>query len=158
MRLVDAQSGRKQALSRAQVHAAFDDTIIRKSLLDQLGPAMHSGRAMFIYGHAGTGKSFICHRLARLLGQSILVPHAIAASNSVIQFFDPSYHRLVTKPDEPQGISLTRGYDPRYVQCERPLVVTGGELTLDMLELQFDGVTRRYRAPLASTESPSLTM
>lgn len=146
--LAKAQSIRNNHLTRSEVHAAFADTVISKSLLDRLGPAMHSGKAMFIYGDAGTGKSFISRRLARLLGQPILVPHAIAVKNSVIQFFDPSYHHPVETQQLSQGIQLVGGYDPRYVLCERPLVITGGELTLDMLELQFDGVTRRYRAPL----------
>jgi predicted ATPase with chaperone activity len=145
---VNAQSIRNNHLTQSEVHAAFADTVISTTLLDRLGPAMHSGKAMFIYGDAGTGKSFISRRLARLLGKPILVPHAIAVKNSVIQFFDPSYHRPVETKQHSQGIQLVGGYDPRYVLCERPLVITGGELTLDMLELQFDGVTRRYRAPL----------
>lgn len=148
IRLVEAQSIGKHELTRSAVHAAFNDTVIRESLLDQLGPAMHSSKAMFIYGRAGTGKSFISRRLARLLGEPILIPHAIAVKNSVIQFFDPSYHHTVETEQQNSGVYLNSGYDPRYRLCERPLVITGGELTLDMLELQYDGVTRRYRAPL----------
>ena len=148
IRIVEAQSIKHCTVTREQVHAAFADTVIRKSLLDQLGPALHSGKAMFIYGAAGTGKSFISRRLSRLLGDSILVPHAIAVNNSVIQYFDPSYHHPVNPARTPDSIKLDQGHDPRYHLCERPVVITGGELTLDMLELQFDGVTRRYRAPL----------
>jgi predicted ATPase with chaperone activity len=147
-KLVELQSVRHCHLSREQVQTAFADTVIRQSLLDQLGPAMHSGRAMFVYGDAGTGKSFISRRLARLLGSPVLVPHALEVNNSVIQFYDPSYHHTIAGQQQTQATSFRRGHDPRFVLCERPLVVTGGELTLDMLELQFDGVTRRYRAPL----------
>jgi len=83
-----------------------------------------------------------------LLGDSILIPHAIAVNNNVIQYFDPSYHQPVNQAVAPGSVRLNQGHDPRYSLCERPVVITGGELTLDMLELQFDGVTRRYRAPL----------
>jgi len=147
-RIVEAQSTRNHDLTRAQVHAAFSDTVIRSTLLDQLGPAMHSGKAMFVYGDAGTGKSFISRRFARLLGQHIFVPHAIAVQSNVIQFFDPSYHHPTQKLGQSPGLCLNSGHDPRYVLCERPLVITGGELQLGMLELQYDGVTRCYRAPL----------
>lgn len=147
-RMVEAQSIRNHDLTRAQVHAAFSDTVIRSTLLDQLGPAMHSGKAMFVYGDAGTGKSFISRRLARLLGEPVLVPYAIAVQSNVIQFFDPSYHHRTQQVEKNPGLCLVSSHDPRYVMCERPLVVTGGELQLDMLELQYDGVTRRYRAPL----------
>jgi predicted ATPase with chaperone activity len=147
-RLVEMQSVRHCHLTREQVQSAFADTVIRQSLLDQLGPAMHSGRAMFVYGDAGTGKSFISRRLARLLGAPVLIPHALEINNSVIQFYDPSYHHALESEGKTQATSFLRGYDPRFLLCERPLVVSGGELTLDMLELQFDGVTRRYRAPL----------
>jgi predicted ATPase with chaperone activity len=148
IRIVEAQSVKHCIVTREQVHAAFADTVIQASLLDQLGPALHSGKAMFIYGAAGTGKSFISRRLSRLLGDSILIPHAIAVNNNVIQYFDPSYHHPVKQAVAPGSVRLNQGHDPRYTLCERPVVITGGELTLDMLELQFDGVTRRYRAPL----------
>ena len=148
LRVVEAQSVKHCIVTREQVHAAFADTVIRSSLLDQLGPALHSGKAIFIYGAAGTGKSFISRRLSRLLGGSILVPHAITVNNHVIQYFDPSYHHPVKQALPSGGVQLKEGHDPRFALCERPVVITGGELTLDMLELQFDGVTRRYRAPL----------
>jgi len=148
VKLVEAQSVKHVVVTREKVRATFADTVIRESLLDRLGPAVHSGRAMFIYGDPGTGKSFICRRLSRLLGDYVLVPHAIAVNENVIQYFDPTVHHRVTDGISAAGVNLNQGHDPRFVLCRRPVVITGGELTLDMLELQFDAVTRRYRAPL----------
>jgi len=148
VKLVEAQSVRHCVVTREKVHAAFTDTIIRESLLDQLGPAVHSCKAMFIHGDPGTGKSFICRRLSRLLGGHVLIPHALAVNETVIQYFDPSVHHPVADGISHAGFNLNQGHDPRYQLCERPVVTTGGELTLDMLELQFDGATRRYRSPL----------
>lgn len=146
-RIVRAQSRRLHPLTRDGVHAAFADTVIRPALLDRLGPAVNSGRPLFIYGPAGTGKSFIARRLSRLLGPPVLVPHAIAVGENTVRCLDPGVHRSL----EPAGsgpVMMHQGHDGRYALCERPTVIAGGELTLDMLDLHFEAATRLYRAPL----------
>jgi hypothetical protein len=146
-RIVRAQSGRHRPIIRDQVHAAFTDTIIDPALLDRLGPAVNSGRPLFIYGHAGTGKSFIARRLNRLLGPPVLVPHALLVGESAVRCLDPgTHHRL--DADTTESLLFDQGFDARYALCERPTVVAGGELTLDMLDLHYDASTRLYRAPL----------
>lgn len=147
-RVADAQSITGHSVGRDDVHEAFTDTVIRGELLDQLGPALHSGRAMFIYGASGTGKSFIARRLARLLSDSALVPHAIAIAEKAVRCFDPGLHRCLESNSAVSALQLDSGHDPRYIRCERPVVVTGGELTLDMLDLQYDEATRTHHAPL----------
>jgi SpoVK/Ycf46/Vps4 family AAA+-type ATPase len=109
---------------------------------------MHSGRPIFIYGPAGAGKTYVASRLANLFDDTILVPHAIAIGETVIQFFDPVYHKRVENSEDARHMMLDHGHDPRYLNCYRPMVMTGGELTLDMLELTYDAGTRRYHAPL----------
>ena len=146
-RIVEAQSGRHQPLTRERVHAAFDDTVINTALLDRLGPAVNSGRPLFIYGPAGTGKSFIARRLSRLLGPPVLVPHAIAVGDSAVRCLDPGVHHALT-PADAGSVMLQHGFDARYVLCERPTVIAGGELTVAMLDLQYDSAGRVYRAPL----------
>lgn len=146
-RLVRAQSVHDCVITRQAVHAHFEDVVIRPELLDQLGPALHSGRAIFIYGLPGTGKTYITQRLARLLGDSVLVPHAVALGDAIVPLFDPVLHRV----DQTAGTAsllLEQGHDPRLQRCRRPVVLTGGELALDMLELQQDTITRQYQAPL----------
>src|SRR5690606_32374849 len=112
-----------------------------------LGPAMNSGKAIFVYGAPGTGKTFITQRLARLFEDTCLIPHAIAVGDTVVRVFDAAVHRQFQDNSAPVVV-LSRGHDPRYVMCQRPLVITGGELTAEMLEIQFDPATRQYRAPL----------
>ncbi len=147
-RVVHAQSVHHCVVTRQAMHDAYAGIVVREALLDQLGPAVHSGRAIFIYGPAGTGKSYISQRLRRLLGDTVLIPHAIAVRNTVIQLYDPVLHREIKQPEEEPSLALAQGHDPRFIRCQRPFVITGGELTLDMLEPAFDSASKQYRAPL----------
>lgn len=140
------QSVRDRLVTRTRMHASFADVVLDSDTLDRLGPALNSGKAIFVYGDAGTGKSYITQRLSRLLGDAALVPHAIAVGDVAIQIFDPAVHIPVETP-APRML-LDDGHDPRFVLCRRPLVLTGGELVPEMLEVQFDSATRQYRAPL----------
>jgi len=145
---VKAQSIQNCKITRANVQKAFQDTTIDPQLLDRLGPALHSGRAIMIHGLPGTGKTFICKRLTRLLGESILIPYAIAVGESVIQVFDPVIHVPVKENTESTNYLLQQGADPRFIECLRPVAISGGELTLDMLEIDHDKNTRLSQAPL----------
>jgi hypothetical protein len=144
--VVRTQSVRDHLVRRERMHAAFADVVLDPAVLDRLGPALNSGKALFIYGAAGTGKTYITQRLVRVLDEAALVPHAIVVGDTVIQVSDPAVH-IPLQSQEP-GLLLDDGYDPRFVLCRRPLVMAGGELTADMLEVQYDPATRQYRAPL----------
>lgn len=154
--VVRAQSVRRQVVTKAAMRDAFRDVVVRESLLDQFGPALHSGRAIFVYGTPGTGKTYLTQRLAGLLGDTVLVPHAITVGDVVVQIFDPVLHQPVADARRPPSATLHDGHDPRYVLCRRPAVLTGGELTLDMLELQYDAAHKLYRAPLQLKASNGL--
>lgn len=147
VRMVEAQSVRRFVVTRERFEAAFRDVVLAAEIRDRLGSALHSDRAFLIYGEPGTGKTYLCRKLAQLLGDAILVPHAITVGNSVIRFFDPTVHRPLPSDDTTVGIRY-EGHDPRYVRCQRPVVLSGGELTLDMLELRYDPVTRLTQAPV----------
>jgi hypothetical protein len=145
--LIHAQSVHAHQITREQMHSAFSDIVLRDSLLDELGPAVHSGRPIFVYGPPGTGKTYIGQRLARLLGEPVLIPHAIAVDEATVQIFDPIVHQPIDASDSP-SVMLQQGFDPRLVLCQRPAIVTGGELTLDMLEVRYSKETRIHQAPL----------
>jgi predicted ATPase with chaperone activity len=149
-RITMAQSVHRRTIKREDMRQAFSGIVVRDSILQQLGPALHSSRPIFIYGPPGTGKTFIAQRLVKLLNDPVLVPYGLAVGDEVIQFFDPVLHKPVQGSNafDPQEVSLERGYDPRYVKCERPVAVTGGELTLEMLELKYHLASKVYHAPL----------
>jgi hypothetical protein len=130
------------------MYAAFDDVVLDSQMLSRLGPALNSGRAMFLYGPAGTGKTYISQRLCRLFLQPTLIPHAIAIDEVVVQTFDPLVHKQMHKTPSRDDLTFEEGHDPRFVICERPVVITGGELTAEMLEVHYEPSTRLYEAPL----------
>lgn len=144
--IVREQSVHDRLVTRELMRAAFSDVVLDNEMLDRLGPALNSGKAMFVYGGAGTGKSYITQRLSRLVNDAVLVPHAIAVGETVVRVFDPEVHIPLAMPRS--GVLLDDGFDPRWVLCRRPLVVSGGELVPEMLEVQFDAATRQFRAPL----------
>lgn len=147
--VVRAQSVHSCAITPDIMRAAYTDVVLPERMLDQLGPAVHSGRSIMVYGLPGTGKTYVCQRLARTLGDTVFVPHALSVGNSVIQLFDPLVHRSVeTAVTDHSLASLAEGHDARYVRCRRPEIITGGELTLEMLDLRMDPVTRQYQAPV----------
>jgi hypothetical protein len=147
-RVVRAQSVHGRSVTRDAMRTAFEGVVLEESLLDRLGPSLNSGRAIFVYGPAGTGKTYIAQRLRRLFRDHTLIPHAVLVNDSIVELFDPIVHKAITLEDSGSTLMLDEGHDPRYVCCERPVIISGGELTADMLEIQYDDATRTYRAPL----------
>jgi hypothetical protein len=131
-----------------RVRQEFSDLVISQTVLDSFGAAMNSGRAIFVYGPAGSGKTYMAERLCRLLGGAVAIPHALLVDGEIIQVFDPLVHRPVPQAERSGSLIDRRSLcDTRWVLCERPVVMTGGELTLSMLDLRFDASTRYYQAP-----------
>ena len=146
------QTIRKMTVNRETMRRAFEDVVLTPGLLERLGPAVNSGRSIFLYGPSGNGKTFIAERLAKVLSGNVFIPHALCVDNQVIRVFDPVNHFRVDlgEPMDPARAVLTERteYDRRWVLCERPVVASGGELTLAMLDLSFDPVAKFYEAPL----------
>jgi hypothetical protein len=147
-RQVQAQSVSDMRVLREDIAREFDGIVIGQTTLDQLGTALNSGRAIFIHGPAGSGKTFLAERLSSLLKGDIWVPHALLVDGEIVQMYDPAVHHAVGDAAIETGSLDKRAQsDPRWVRCSRPTVLTGGELSLEMLELQFDPATRYYQAP-----------
>ena len=143
-----AQSVHKQTVTRDKMNRVFDDIVLDESLLTRIGPSLNSGRAIFLYGPAGTGKTFIAQRLTRLFPDPTLIPYAIAVGENVVQMFDPLVHKVIKLETRSNDYQLDNGHDPRYQLCERPAVITGGELDADMLEVVYEPSAKLYEAPL----------
>lgn len=146
--LLRAQTIHHGGVTREEMQAAFAGVVLHNGMLDQLGAALNSGRAMMIYGPAGTGKTFISSKLIRLFGEAIWVPHAIAIGEAILEIFDPQVHKRVDDESARPSLRLDQGNDRRLILCGRPVVLTGGELTMDQLDIRYDPYTRQYQAPL----------
>lgn len=147
-RVVRAKTVHERAVTREDIDLLFNGIVIKEELLDQLGQSMNSGRSIFIYGPAGTGKTFISQRLANLFHDLTLIPYAILVGETVVRVFDPILHKAVSLEEQSNALMLEHGHDPRFVSSERPVIVVGGELTSELLEVQYDPATRQYEAPL----------
>ncbi len=147
---VERQSIRNIQITREQLTGAMGHLILPDDLLDQLGPAVSSGRSVLMYGPPGNGKSAISNGIRDALGDKIFVPRALEYAGQVITVYDPIVHSAAEEQvDDPNSLRRSGNrYDTRYVRCERPTVITGGELTLEMLDLVYNPTARTYQAPL----------
>ncbi|NJN05734.1 MAG: ATPase, partial [Rhodobacteraceae bacterium] len=146
---VKRQSVRNMQITRAQLTGAMGHLILPDTLIDQLGPAVSAGRSILMYGPPGNGKSSISNGIRDALGDRVYVPRAIEYAGQVITVYDPIVHSAAEEVvDDPNSLRRATRYDMRYVCCERPTVITGGELSLSMLDLVYNPTARTYQAPL----------
>jgi predicted ATPase with chaperone activity len=130
----------KVKVNRTDLRTAFADLVVPDALLDQLGPALVSQRSLFLYGPTGNGKTSYSERLTRIYRDSILVPHALEVDGQIITVYDPVVHHRLNVDDA--------NLDPRWVVCQRPCVIVGGELVSSMFDLRSDESSGTYVAPL----------
>ncbi|HSK18051.1 MAG TPA: hypothetical protein VK912_02850 [Longimicrobiales bacterium] len=150
--MVALQSVHEVHLSQQRIRDGFSPLVLSSAFLDRLGPAINSARSLFLHGAAGNGKSLIASTIAALLGEPIYVPHAVLVEGQIMMIYDPASH---IEPDEEEtddpSSSIWRSaaaFDERFMRVRRPVVATGGELTLDQLEMNFDSTSRLYQAPV----------
>ncbi len=144
---VQAQSLTRQHPTVENLRQAFDDLLIGPKMMARLGPAINSGRGLFLFGASGNGKTSIAERITKAFGQYIWVPRAIGVDGEIIRLFDPSNHQLAPLESQP-GLLNNRKIDKRWVRIRRPTIVVGGELTMDNLEVTLNTSTGISEAPM----------
>lgn len=140
---VEGQSLRGQRIRPEALEASLAGLVVAPDLMDKLGPALGSGKPIFIYGPPGNGKTAVSLRLGNVLDDPIWVPYALYVEGNVIRIFDEVTHRPIQE-DSPSLFKT----DQRWVRCHRPTVLVGGEMTLEMLDLAFNPILKYYEAPL----------
>ena len=142
--VVRAQTIAKIAAQPAMVTEALQHLVLEPGLINRLGPAVNSGRSIFLYGPPGNGKTTIGEAIGRLLTGDIYVPYAIDVDGHVIKVFDPLIHQ---QSADAAATTAAKKADGRWVRCHRPMVVAGGELMMPSLDLVYDDINKYYEAP-----------
>ena len=137
------------------IKECFDGLIIPDHFLAQIGPAVNSGRTLLMYGPPGNGKTSVATRSAEIFTHIVYVPYAVDIDGQIMQVYDSSIHieavddesRELLAAQQPRGLRK-EDFDQRWLACRRPVVVVGGELTLEMLDLSYNEDAKFYEAPM----------
>ncbi|MFH2013111.1 MAG: ATPase [Pseudomonadota bacterium] len=140
--MVEMQTIKNILVDEKSIHDAFSNIIIGEQLLRSLGPAVSSGRAIFLYGPPGNGKTTVAETIGKVLPGNIYIPYAVIAEGEIITIFDKSNHVTVETNLSPDKV------DQRWVLIKRPVIMVGGEMTLKGLDLDFNEIAKFYEAPL----------
>lgn len=146
--IVKSQDFRTQAISRADVEQALKGVSGAQNIIPLLGPAINSGRAILLYGHAGTGKTFVASKVNNALKTSVYIPFAVYAFGNVIKVYSTQHHKHVEGETGGSEFLYKNKCDNRWILCERPNIQVGGELTMEMLEVNHAEHNRVWLAPI----------
>lgn len=141
-----------ERVDRAGIEQAFSNLVVSEAFIHMIGPAINSGRSMLLYGAPGNGKTTIAEKIGGIFADIVYIPHCFEVEGQIIKVYDPGIHQPVER-SAGEGHSRSVGLrgsdlDQRWVPCRRPFIVTGGELTLEMLDLSFNSLAKFYEAPL----------
>ena len=145
---VRAAMAARPYLDRTLLATGFEHLVVSDGMLDQLGPAVNSGKALFLYGAPGNGKTVFAEGIGKAFGGEMHMPGAIDVDGQVITMYDPVSHQRLSETPNSHSVISTAAHDRRWESIRRPVVVVGGELTLEMLDLTFNPISKFYEAPI----------
>ncbi|GAB1420031.1 AAA family ATPase [Anaerolineales bacterium] len=144
---INQQNREKRVVRESDMRKVMDNLIVSKEMLDKLGPAANSGTSIFLFGPPGNGKTTLSERIGRMiLGDDMWIPYAIDVEGQIIQIYDAVNHELA---DDQNRVKYGTGMvaDPRWVKIKRPIIIVGGELIMESLDLIYNPINKFYEAP-----------
>jgi len=145
---IRSAAAKRGFLDFQRLKTGFTDLIVAETMLEKLGPAVNANKAVFLHGPAGNGKTVLAEGMGRALGGDMFIPYALDVDGQIITLFDPITHRPVQDDQATSSLFLEAQSDRRWIRIHRPVVTVGGELTLEMLDLNFDPRSKFYEAPI----------
>jgi predicted ATPase with chaperone activity len=134
-------------LTKEMLEEAYKGVVVTPEILSGIGHAVSSGNSFLLYGKPGNGKTFLAENLTNLDSAPVYLPNALECQGNIIQFYDPVYHQKLAEGPAQDSVTSELAFDGRWVRCKRPFLMTGGELSLDMLDLTYNPVSKIYDAP-----------
>ena len=134
-------------MTKAKLKTALQDAIISDEYLGMVGPAVNAFRSMLVYGKPGNGKSFLSEQLSKIDSEPVFIPYVVEAEGQLIKVFDSLHHQRVDADSVSVALTEEAQFDQRWANCRRPFLTTGGELTMDMLDLMYIPGAKIYDAP-----------
>lgn len=144
---VRQQSLQTQNPGMEELKQAFSDLLINEAMFARLGPAINSGRGMFLFGYPGNGKTSIAERVTRCFGEYVWIPRCVGVEGEIIRVFDPNHHEEAPLETGKSLLDQSK-VDKRWIRIKRPTIIVGGELTMDNLEITGNRHTNINEAPL----------
>jgi predicted ATPase with chaperone activity len=138
--MVSQQSKDREPVLPESVKNALSDLVLPDITLQTIGLVAKSRRTLFMFGEPGNGKTSIAVALHSAQTGEIWIPYAIEVDNQIIKIFDQHNHvRVETNGDD--------DYDKRWIKIKPPLVIVGGEMTIETMDLIYSPTVRYYEAP-----------
>ena len=156
---VNAQTINNQNPTEEDLKRAFSDLLIDPDMMIRLGPAVNSGKGMFLFGYPGNGKTSIAERITAAFGKYVWIPRAIMMDRDIVRVYDPMNHEAAPAQEHGDGVySDCESFDRRWVKICRPTIVVGGELTMEHLEIQYNAQTGISEAPVQMKSNNGLLL